>query len=193
VKVTVLWEDQRPANAKRFGPHELLVACLADEIAQARDTLSPRIISVPMKGNGNVLRAIQQNLGRLGEAGPVCAVFDRDKIRDLVGGGSAPLCMSGIKRLILAEVPGEVELLLLDQNIESLVNACCRVAGVEAPIAKPRPDLRDRVLGRTAWSTSGERAKVRAAVPSFERLVRWVARQLNEVPTTSPGGSHSGK
>jgi hypothetical protein len=28
--ITVLWEDQRGAEAKGFGPHELLLSCVAD-------------------------------------------------------------------------------------------------------------------------------------------------------------------
>lgn len=35
--VTVLWEDQRGTQARGFGPHELLLSCLADELMVSRE------------------------------------------------------------------------------------------------------------------------------------------------------------
>ena len=61
--ITVLWEDQRGGMVKGFGPHELLVSCVADELRCARDEVKKLIVSVPKKGNGNVIRALEQELG----------------------------------------------------------------------------------------------------------------------------------
>lgn len=176
--VTVLWEDQRSAIVKTFGPHALLIACVTEELGERRDTVSSKVISVPKKGNGNVVVALERDLIRLSDAGPVCAVFDRDNIKDLFRQGSAPSCISGIKDRIYEKVSGSYEIVLLDRNIETLVDACCRAQEKPTLKAKPTPDQRDRILTKTAWSVAGERMAVRAAVPSFNRLVGWVAGQL---------------
>jgi hypothetical protein len=178
VKVTVLWEDQRATAAKTFGPHELLVACVAEELEEAPKMVLSRVVSIPKKGNGNVAVALKRDLMRLSDAGPVCAVFDRDKIRDLFGQSSTPSCISGIKRRIYEDAPGTYEVVLLDRNVETLVDACCRAQQRPAPASKQPPDQRDRIVTRTAWGGVGERAAVRAAVPSFNRLVEWVVIQL---------------
>jgi hypothetical protein len=43
MQVVVLWEDQRGAQAKGFGPHELLLSCLADDGVGTRNQVRSSI------------------------------------------------------------------------------------------------------------------------------------------------------
>lgn len=187
MKLTVLWEDQRGGVIKGFGPHELLVSCVADELQRARDDLKKLIVSVPRKGNGNVMHALQRELDKLRNLGPVCAVLDRDQAVNLWPAGSRPAtCLSGIRAAVADLAPGGYELILLDANVETLVTACCRALGSGAPVSKPSPDERDRILARATWDAPRVRALVRDAVPSFERLVQWVSRNLRDAAQAPP-------
>ncbi|MEX1368630.1 MAG: hypothetical protein AB1Z98_36215, partial [Nannocystaceae bacterium] len=98
MQVTVLWEDQRGMQARGFGPHELLVACLADDLGIDRQQLKSFVSSHPKKGVTKVRAALVRDLPRLSTSGPVVAVVDRDKALDLWRGSKAsmPTCMSGI-------------------------------------------------------------------------------------------------
>jgi hypothetical protein len=171
--ITVLWEDQRGAEAKGFGPHELLLSCVADELNCARDTLKELIESHPKKGNANLRGAIQRDIDRLADVGPVFAVIDRDKVRQLWKSPSQPAdCMSSIGHRFRQDAPGDYDLVFLVDNVESLIKAACAVLGEPYPDNKPGPDLRDRLLGKVAWAQSqASRSAIRKQCPSFSRLV----------------------
>lgn len=81
--VTVLWEDQLGSEARGFGPHELLVTCLTEELGMDRESLRRCIFSVPKKGVGNIRTELRKNIRRLTRSGPVVAVVDRDNVIDL--------------------------------------------------------------------------------------------------------------
>jgi hypothetical protein len=171
--ITVLWEDQRGAEAKGFGPHELMLSCVADELNCARDTLKDLIKSHPKKGNANVRAAIQRDIVRLADTGPVFAVVDRDKIRQLWKAPNRPAdCMSSVGQQFRQDAPGDYDLVFLVDNVESLIKAACAAFGDSYPDSKPGPDLRDRLLGRAAWAPSqSPRSAIRTQCPSFNRLV----------------------
>lgn len=181
--VTLLWEDalqpgelpRRAAEpAKHFGPGNLLAACVADHRGEPGPWSIRRLLHhEPKKGNGNVLLACREYDG---SDGPVIAVLDEDRVRDLLGlAGSA--CIREIRAEFDARCP-HVELCLLRENIESLVSAA---RGEEPPLLrKPAPDERDRVLNGVAFAAVPEtRSRLIAAVPSFGRLVGRVVRLLS--------------
>lgn len=178
--VTVLWEDQRGVVAKGFGPHELLVSSVADELKVDRSSLKARVVSVPKKGNGNVVKALKYDLGKLKKCGPVVAVIDRDKAAKLWKDKpfSAPDCMSGLKDQLQKDAPGEYELVFLVENTESLTDAVCADSQKPCGANKPTPDERDQLLGKAAWGEPALRKQVLERVPSFARLVEKVARNL---------------
>jgi hypothetical protein len=69
-------------------------------------------------------------------------------------------------------------IVLLRDNMETLVNAACTVLG-RAPVGKSR-DERDRVLQTLAfWGTPEQRRQLRDKVVDFDRLVVWTARKLS--------------
>lgn len=179
MKITVLWEDKLTVLARGFGPHDLLVSCVADDLQCAPEALKGTVVPVPKKGNGNVMRALEQELDKLRRSGPVCAVLDRDKAAELWPAGQRPpACLSGLRTAVSERARGDYELVLLIENMETLVDACCRAMMTDMPRAKPSPDTRDRILGKLAWGEADARTIVRNAVPSFDRLVRWVARRM---------------
>jgi hypothetical protein len=73
VIITVPWEDRRGVATRDFGPHELLIWCVADALGMdGWDRGLRQIIhSVPKKGNGGVRAALRGNLSMLAKSGPV--------------------------------------------------------------------------------------------------------------------------
>ncbi len=179
--VTVLWEDQRGVEMRGFGPHDLLIACIADDLGIDRERLRDRVSSVPKKGVGNVRTALRKDIRRLANSGPVLAVIDRDKVINLWKHGRRPSdCMSGITARFREDAAGDYDLIFLVRNMETLVEAACQAMRLDTRSRKPTPDQRDRLLGRAA--SRGEAPQVRATIrrdcPSFDRIVTRVARAL---------------
>ena len=114
--------------------------------------------------------------------GPVYAVLDRDKILKLWAVGERPpACLSGIQKAMSVKAPGNYELILLIDNMETIIEACCKATQRAMPRSKPSPDERDRILGGLTWGDAKARDIVRTVVLSFDRLVRRVASRLSLV------------
>jgi len=177
--VTVLWEDQRGAQVKGFGPHELLISCLVDELGHPRDSVARAVECHPKKGHGKVLRALRLDFPKLKRLGPVLAVVDRDKIKDLL---SQPVtdCMSGISKRFREAAPGDYELIFMIDNVETLIVSACRALGESEPTRKPTPDERDRILAKAVWGERAHRARIRSTCPSFDRVVRRILAHLEQ-------------
>jgi hypothetical protein len=175
--VTVLWEDCRGVVRKGFGAHELLVACVAEELHSARRDIARVIQSLPKKGAGNVIAELRGRLHLLANRGPVFAVLDLDKAREIWKPRVAA-CKAAIRDRIKMEVSGSYELVLLERNMESLVDVCDPSARKRLG-DKPNPDARDRILEKaSSTSPAMPRATVLANCPSFSRLVKRVAAKL---------------
>lgn len=181
--VWVLWEDQR-APSRDFGPHRLLLSCLADDVEERLEhwLLDKLVRPIPKKGNSSVLKALKEDLEKL--QGLTCAVFDRDKAHLLWGKAHEPArCRTAILAKIKGDASGEYEVILLEDNVETLFDVCQQVLG-EAPRKKgekPSRDERDACLRRAAGRPEARR-KVRHEVPSFDRLVKRVGRLLESAP-----------
>lgn len=179
--ITVLYEDELArAEPKRFGPHVLLIACLEDDLKTSRRDLEDVIKAVPKKGDGNLRIALRRDIGR---QGPAVALFDHDRCRAAFG-----LQKSACKSQVLAaaqELAPSVRLVLLEQNVESLIATACRVMGDSVPISKPTPLQRDEILQKLAWLDAKLRLKLRRELQSFDRLVQ---RVLEVVPERLKSG-----
>lgn len=176
--IWILWEDQRDSAGRSFGPHDLLISCLCDdqEGKFSRWFLNQRVRPNPRKGDGKVLNVLKTQLLRLGDEGAVCAVFDRDKAHRMWGQEKQPArCRTALLQKIKNDAPGAYEVVFLEQNVETLLQACAQVLGLAAPAAKSIKG-RDQMLQRVAYHPSCEiRMQVRKEVPSFDRLVRKVS------------------
>lgn len=174
-RIYVLYEDRRGPVAQ-FGPHELLVSAVADDLGEDRAKVKDVIHAMPKKGDSNLLKACTQEVTRIGAGGePVVAVFDDDRVRRLLKlPHETP--KRAVAAQILADSSGKAQLIirLLHANTESLVDACATCLGYkEAP--KKHPDARDKVLNAAAWDTPDLRRRVRERVPTFGCLVTVVA------------------
>jgi hypothetical protein len=179
--VTLLWEDERGGVAKGFGPHELLLSCLVDDLGLPRELLLQRVNSLPKKGRDNLRTALQHEFRRLARYGPVLAVIDKDKARDLWKGRAqppSPPCMSGMVARLHEDAPGDYDVVFLEENMETLVDVVCKANGQPLPSIKPRPDRRDQLLMPAAWASASVRHAIRSGCPSFDRLVSRVGRHL---------------
>ncbi|MDX9720795.1 MAG: hypothetical protein RBU37_08600 [Myxococcota bacterium] len=177
--VTVIWEDQR-GSRQGFGPHDLLLSCVADELDrgpgwhQKRKWCSAHLASVPKKGNGVVLKALRNETETLSKSGPLFAVLDHDQVVGLWPKETQPpSCIPGIVEAMKRDAPGRYELVLLRSNIETVVDAACQALH-QPQQAKSTPDARDHPLQKLAWGTPAQRDIVRATVADFDRLVRKV-------------------
>jgi hypothetical protein len=143
--------------------------------------LKDLIESHPKKGNANVRGAIERDIVRLANTGPVFAVIDRDKVRQLWKASSRPAdCMSGISQQFRHDAPGEYDLVFLIENVESLIKAACAALGERYPNSKPGPDLRDRLLAKAAWAPNQtSRSEIRKQCPSFSRLVDRISARVS--------------
>lgn len=176
--VTIWWEDSRQkVRSKAYGPDQLLAACIVDELHCTFREAERGFDGQPKNGASKVMQCLKKDIRQFG-LGPVCAVFDRDKVLDLWPSPKPASCKSGICSKIRDDAPGEYKLVLLHQNMESLVNAAAHSLGVPAPTHKT-PLERDGILQRLAFNGTPERRKaVRDAVDGFNRLVLWTAQAV---------------
>lgn len=178
--ITVLWEDKRGDVAMGFGPHELLLSCLADDLGTMRQSLEGLINSLPKKGRDSLREALKNEIRRFTRLGPVLAVIDKDKARDLWKGQAQPppACMSGMATRLHADVPGDYDIVFLERNVDTLVEIVCAVTGQRHPGIKPRPDQRDVLMNPAVRGPAQPRHEIRQRCPTFDRLVTRVARHL---------------
>ncbi|HCF62268.1 MAG TPA: hypothetical protein DFS52_30290 [Myxococcales bacterium] len=170
MRKTVLWEDQRGALIKGFGPHELLIRCLADRSGAHDFGRRQHVESIPLKGVSNLIKRLKQDAQKLRDDGPVFAVIDRDKIRDQLS-PKPPDCMKGLSRGIRTAAPGDYEIVFLVQNVESLLDAVIEVLDLPRRAGKPTPDERDRMFQKAKSASRAKRDAILDKCPSFKRLV----------------------
>jgi hypothetical protein len=154
---------------------------VADHLAIDATQVRPYLLSVPKKGNGNLVRrALASDLDHLTKTGPVFAVLDRDKVEELWRQHERPAnCMAALRQRIVQEAPGSYDLVFLVENVESLVDACRVSLNLPSGKRKPTPEERDTILERAVWNADpSQRGRILAECPSFKRLVGRVAEQM---------------
>ncbi|HOU92278.1 MAG TPA: hypothetical protein PLU22_14600 [Polyangiaceae bacterium] len=180
--ITIWWEDARQAvRPKIYGPDQLLAACVADELSCSLKEVERVVCGHPLKSAGNVMRCLRDDVPNL-KLGPLCAVLDHDKVLALWSPQERPPpCKRSISAAIRAQAPGECGLVLLVENMETLVAAACRAMGRPVPPEK-RPTERDRALQALAFlGTADRRRRVRDEVDGFDRLVTWTVGVMKDV------------
>jgi hypothetical protein len=174
VIVTIFWEDARQSVKPRiYGPDQLLAQCVADDLGCPFSDAKKMFEGHPKNGDSNVLTALKKDAPFILNRGPLCVVFDRDKVRELWTPKKRPTdCKAGICAAIRQRANGDYKLVLLADNMETLVKAACKALQIEVP--EKRPTERDRILQRLAFEgTKDQRNDVRANVDGFNRLVKW--------------------
>jgi hypothetical protein len=182
VKVTVLYEDSRaPAGAFSFhDPFVLTIVArrLGIEPHSSEDRrLRSEVVARPCRGAGNVLQDASDD--RLGPHR--IAVFDRDRVGELLP-GSRVSCIRGTKTEIARQLGPEADVVLLDRNLETVLQAIRETGRLKLDdefhraINGKKRDARESVL-RQASRDATLQDEVVARVASLDYLVGRIARR----------------
>jgi hypothetical protein len=174
-RIYILYEDQRGPTTQ-FGPHELLMSCVADALDVPRRDLRDRLRAIPLKGDSNLLANCHRRTAAIAPRGePVVALFDDDKIRRLLK-LPASTSKQDVAMNVLTQSRAEWQLVvwLLQDNIDTLVEAAASCIG--RPPGAKSPTARDRILLSIAWGPREQRDGLGRLVPSFACFVKGVSR-----------------
>jgi hypothetical protein len=186
-RVTILYEDSAGTNVKQFGPHSLLVACVADQKRTDFWTVNKRLIAEPKNGVNKLLDALREDMNRYARGGGwVFALIDRDDVHDHLEPKLAPnACRTSIiERIKRCPSADRLDVVLLEKNLETILQSLRELqpelAGPEnwnRAISQKDINERDRILNNVALNSARGtlRAELLARVPSFARLVSRVA------------------
>jgi hypothetical protein len=163
----------------------LVLAAAHDRCPQLeRWRLEQRVIAIPKKGQGGVLNEVKRARLHLNAGVCVLAWIDEDHVRDLFPDASRATRAEVIEliRQRAGELgPGRLEVFLLDENLESLLQALAPelrdVFGDEAvdrATRNKRLDQRDQLLLHVANSKQ-LRADLRDRHRGFDCVTRYIA------------------
>lgn len=191
--IWILYEDQRDDDVKGFGPHQLVVACVADALGCEPWALKGLLRDKAMKSNSKMRLECQERLDRLVRDGShVIAVYDADRACDVP---TPKLAKSSCKQLVVQGLkqgcePGErLRIVLLEQNIETVLAALRRLGPDLAENAtfevalrhKGSRAARDNILGKAAAPNRRPlRSSLQHEVPSIAYLVGKIVAILRE-------------
>jgi hypothetical protein len=171
--VDVFYEDSR-AGGSRFIPHDVAMFCAWDLKggSNAGDPwlFAKRAEPFPMNGNSKVVGALERGAG-VRRGAPTIVVLDHDKVRGLFALDAAACKADVLAELRKRQSSPLLHVVLLEQNLESILEAFHRCAGSTGG-PKPTPVERDGLLGRCLdESATRLRACIMQQMPSFQRLV----------------------
>lgn len=177
---TVLYEDSAPATPTNYGYHGLVLACVADRTGRERWSLAAVVVGRPMRGAGKLKKELEDKADLLMAGGAaVIALFDRDKV-----GSVFQLPNNATNEQVIAKaqkkIAAGVRIVLLDRNLETVLDACCRALDLARPTGKLRPSDSDAVFHKAAAADARVREEVLREVPSFESLVNEVIQALED-------------
>jgi len=192
-QVTILYEDQlnKSTRPDEFGPHLLLIACVWDEIDGAYHELAKAMKDCrPMKGSSKLLSTCKEDIEDIiGDGRNAVAVFDRDRATELLNLHRESTDEEIIRSIMEAcGVPGRLHVLLLGENIESLLRAagkCDRSISqgrIEEALRK-RLNARDLVFRAVSKQDKRDiRNCIQEEVPSFREIVKQAIQLLGAGP-----------
>lgn len=187
MRIYVLWENHATGSILQFGPHKLLLACVAERLGSDPYELARAALigGRSCGGDGNVLRELGHPA--LWDSAPhLLAVLDSDKIHRRLGtearsrvpeGGYAAWAarteVACRERIRSNQHYNEAQLTIcfLDRNLESLLEVIGGFSGKKELIE------RDKILQRAA-SDPGLARRALEAMPSWAGLVDAVASKL---------------
>lgn len=188
--VLVLYEDSlvRGGKPTNYGPHLLLVQCVADRLAVARprphgylarDLIDRGLACNPRRGNTKLRDAAHANLEKHTRGGKnVVAVYDRDRINEIVVVTDPSCTRAIVEALAPAGGSDRLATVLLDANLETVITTL-RGCGMRADLpwdealAKRAGALgdRDRIMQNAAVADQAIRDRLLERMASFEYLV----------------------
>ncbi len=181
-RIAMLYEDQLAPDSppRAFGPHVLVLACVADRLGHPRERLEPHVDAYACKGIGRLLAKCREPILADRHA-IVIAVCDDDRVREHLK-LPASACKAQVRGAVASG--GQIQRLqtvLLIRNLETVLGAVHDVLGTGPPAGKPLPLQRDSILQRLAYrGTPEQRHAVAQRVASFDYLIHKLARALRE-------------
>lgn len=175
MKVAVLWEDAVSAGTKptNYGPQVLALQCVVDQRTELGDArgLGFEVHAYPKNGVDKLLLFAAKL-----DAPQVIAVCDDDKLRLHL---QLPPDASDVVVLeVLKKQSAKTRWVLLHRNMEDVVAAAATALGEAAPVGKPTPRERDRVLHRLANTSPDGRRDFLVRMPSFAAVVAAIIEAL---------------
>lgn len=167
----IFYEDSW-GQAKEFGLHELVVACVADNLDRDWWELKSRFEAIPKRGVNNLLSACSDDVPDMPDP-LIFAIFDSDKLHRALWRSGRPTEPELVAELRRRCPDGRLHMFLIP-NTEAVVEAVANCLG-ETPPAKD-PLARDLLLTRGARRSHQRRDCARAAVPSFDACVVQIAQ-----------------
>ncbi len=180
-RIAVLYEDQLATSKPRsFGPHVLVLACVADQLQRPRDHLERYVDAHPCKGIGRLLALCRAPI-LADRHERVIAVCDDDRVREHLK-LPATACKTAVRDTIATGLGTQLHTVLLVRNLETVLDAVMHVLGLEPATDKPSPLRRDGILLRLAYNgTPDQRRDLLRRVPSLGYLVDKLARAIVEL------------
>lgn len=166
----VIYEDQRAAATKGFGPHELLIRCILDDHPDAKAeewrlrSAKEGVAAIPKKGIDKLLTACGDADDYADFASKVFALVDDDKLDEH---------LARHPRIRSPEDAPLVSFHRLKANVETLVEASLFCCGKPKFATKPTPLERDIALGEASLPET--RRCMRERVPTWDAFVKDVA------------------
>lgn len=123
----IFYEDQRGPRGE-FGFHRFICQLVMDRTnlpGTVYEVERKLIEGIPLKGAGNVLKKCRKDLPRLANrVKKVIAVFDQDRLPELLRLSGIP-CRPVLRDALLESCNprGAIEIVLIKQNIESVIKA----------------------------------------------------------------------
>jgi hypothetical protein len=168
-EIPIFYEDEW--GFSQFGLHEVIVSCIADLTGLERFALRKCFSPNPKKGAGKLLAFCSTDIERWPHRLSF-AIFDADKLHKLLYPSGRPTT-DVLHAELRRRCPDPLHPFLLEDNTETVVDAAARCLNEPTP-AKNKL-LRDRMLNRVASGAPQLRDCIRAAVPSFDHCVRYIA------------------
>jgi hypothetical protein len=171
-RALVLYEDSVGSTPKDFGPHNFVLACLADRLDTSLWDLRGSVDGHPMNSNSKV-RAACEKPQLFDRNALVVAVYDADRAHTLAGLPAAACKRQLTAKLRPAHERGSLRVVLLESNVETLLAAVLECAHLPALAdGKPNPAQRDAILNaHLTDATRHVRECVMQEVPSLAYLV----------------------
>jgi hypothetical protein len=181
-RIAVLYEDQLATSKPRsFGPHVLVLTCVADQLQRPREPLERHVDGHPCKGIGRLLAPCREPILADRHA-RVIAVCDDDRVREHLKLPAAACKMDVRGAIALSVGTSPLQAVLLVRNLETVLDAVQQVLGLGPLTSKPSPLQRDGVLLRLAYrGTPDQRLDLMRRVPSLAYLVDKLARAIVEL------------
>lgn len=180
-KIQILYEDKLSAgNPKNYGPHLLVLACLADRLDRTRWSFTC-LTPYACKGIGRFILKCGEP-GLLDAYVRVVALCDDDEVRPHLR-LPASACKTQVTAALRSRA-GSSPLLhpvLLAPNLEGITDVVAELLG-QPPPGKPTPLERDRLLEHFVHRSQREqRRELLRRVPSFGYLVERLAGIVAEL------------